>query len=83
MPFVKLDGNGDVTGWYKRQQPDTPTFLADDDPKMVAWRAKQEAANTPTPRVNLPDASGNSIPALRNEVNAIMVALRDQGILES
>jgi hypothetical protein len=51
------------------------------DPQSKTTEEEQEELNRAARRI-IPEAAGNSVPALRDEFNRLLDTLRDQGIID-
>jgi len=81
--FAQRDGSGKITGSTKWPSPEHPEEIDDQDQDFLDYLI---AINTPPPgpaRKAPPIPSGNSIPALRDEVAALRQALINAGLLDA
>ena len=79
--FVKRDGSNKVVGGVKWPHTDYPEEMDDQHPDFLAYL---DATNNPPrpPRQAPPAPSGNSIPALRDEVALLRQTLINAGLLD-
>jgi hypothetical protein len=77
MPYVqRTDGN--ISGQTRWPHPDFPEEIDERDPEYLAFVNKPP----PGPPSAPPPANGNSVAALRAEVNAIRQAIIDAGLFK-
>ncbi len=80
--FVRRGNNGKINGAVKWPNPDFPEEIDDEtNQDYLDWVAEQNAP-PPDTRPSKGQASGNSIPTLRADVDAIWQALEDAGIVK-